>query len=100
MPSFMRHQGGTTKRRLGMAGNRAFLYVKAPDGMPSSDCFRLVDVPMPVPRDGHVLVETHYLSIDPYMRRMMGNGHGQYAQPLRIGDVMVGRGVGVVLDSR
>ena len=83
-----------------MATHREILYVKAPDGMPDASCFRLVEVPMPRPDNGQVLAATHYLSIDPYMRRMMGGGHGQYANPLKPGDVMIGRGVGVVIESR
>jgi len=83
-----------------MATHRQIIYVRAPDGMPDASCFRVVDAPVPAPSDGEVLVRTHYLSIDPYFRRMMGGGHGQYANPLKIGDVMVGRGVGVVVESR
>jgi NADPH-dependent curcumin reductase CurA len=40
------------------------------------------------------------VSIDPYMRRQMGGGHGQYAKPLQPGDVMIGRGVDLVVESR
>lgn len=83
-----------------MPTSREIHYVKAPDGMPDASCFRLVEAPIPRPAQGQVLVATHYLSIDPYMRRMMGGGHGQYANPLKPGDVMVGRGVGRVIESR
>jgi NADPH-dependent curcumin reductase len=83
-----------------MATHREITYVRAPEGMPDASCFRVAEAPVPAPRDGEVLVRTHYLSIDPYFRRMMGGGHGQYASPLKIGDVMVGRGVGVVIESR
>lgn len=83
-----------------MANHREILYVKAPTGMPDERCFRLVEAPMPSLADGQVLVRTHYLSIDPYMRRMMGGGHGQYANPLTPGDVMIGRGAGLVIESR
>ena len=83
-----------------MATDRQILYVRAPVGMPDAGCFRLVEAPMPSPGDGQVLVRTHYLSIDPYMRRQMGGGHGQYANPLKPGDVMIGRGVGRVIESR
>ncbi len=83
-----------------MATHREILFVRAPDGMPDAGCFRVVEAPMPQPGEGQVLVATHYLSIDPYFRRMMGGGHGQYANPLQLGDVMVGRGVGVVIESR
>jgi NADPH-dependent curcumin reductase CurA len=78
---------------------RQFIYQKAPEGFPTEDCFRLSEAPMPVPDEGEVLVETHFLSIDPYMRRQMGGTRG-YVNPLQIGDVMIGRGCGVVVESR
>jgi len=83
-----------------VATHREIIYVRAPDGMPDAGCFRLVEAPMPKPADGQVLARTHFLSIDPYMRRQMGGGHGQYANPLKPGDVMIGRGAGVVIESR
>ena len=83
-----------------MATNREFIYVKLPEGMPDVSCFRLVETLMPKPADGQVLARTHFLSIDPYMRRQMGGGHGQYANPLNVGDVMIGRGAGVVIETR
>ena len=83
-----------------MTTHREIVYVRAPEGMPDADCFRLREAPMPRPADGQVLARTHFLSIDPYMRRQMGGGHGQYANPLKPGDVMIGRGVGVVIESR
>ena len=30
----------------------------------------------------------------------MSGGHGQYANPLKVGDVMIGRGVGLVIETR
>jgi NADPH-dependent curcumin reductase len=83
-----------------VATHREIIYVRVPDGMPDKSCFRVVEVSRPEPTDGQVLVQTHFLSIDPYMRRQMGGGHGQYANPLKPGDVMIGRGVGVVVETR
>jgi NADPH-dependent curcumin reductase CurA len=83
-----------------VATHREIVYVRAPDGMPDAGCFRIVEAPMPSPADGQVLARTHFLSIDPYMRRQMGGGHGQYVNPLKPGDVMIGRGAGVVIASR
>jgi NADPH-dependent curcumin reductase CurA len=80
--------------------HREFIFVQVPHGMPDAGCFRLVEAPIPRPADGQVLARTHFLSIDPYMRRQMAGGHGQYANPLKPGDVMIGRGVGVVIESR
>jgi NADPH-dependent curcumin reductase len=88
------------REQAAVATHREIIYIKAPDGMPDASCFRLVEAPIPQPADGQVLVRTHFLSIDPYMRRQMGGGHGQYANALKPGDTMIGRGVGVVIESR
>jgi NADPH-dependent curcumin reductase len=90
----------TTQRTTQRATHREFIYVRAPDGMPDAGCFRLVEAPMPSPADGQDLVRTRHLSIDPYMRRQMGGGRGSYAGSLRPGEVMIGRGAGVVIESR
>jgi len=82
-----------------VARHREFIYVKVPDGMPDVGCFRLVETLMPSAADGQVLARTLFLSIDPYMRRQMSGGHGQYANSLKVGDVMIGRGVGVVIET-
>ena len=77
---------------------RVILFNKRPDGMPTEDCFLLCEAPVPEIGDGAVLVKTHFLSIDPYMRNAMRGG-GNYG-PLNPGDVMIGRGAGVVVASR
>src|SRR4029078_13706958 len=95
---------GRSNIRLGgwsaMAMHREIHYLRAPVGMPHASCFRLVEAPRRRPADGQVLVRTHFLSIDPYMRRQMGGGHGQYANALKPGDAMIGRGAGLVIESR
>src|SRR5262249_32589684 len=85
---------------LAVATHREFIYVKPPEGLPDVGCFRLVEAPMPKPADGQVLTRTHFLSIDPYMRRQMGGGHGQYPNPLKLGDAMIGRGAGLAVETR
>ena len=49
--------------------------------------------------DGQILVEIHYLSVDPYMRGRISNARS-YAKPVEIGEVMTGGAVGRVLASR
>jgi NADPH-dependent curcumin reductase CurA len=49
------------------------------------------------PRSG--LVETHYLSVDPYMRGRISEAKS-YAEPVEVGQVMVGGTVGRVLESK
>jgi NADPH-dependent curcumin reductase CurA len=55
-------------------------------------------VPLDPPRAGQALLETLYLSLDPYMRGRM-NDAPSYAPPVRIGEIMVGGTVSRVLES-
>ena len=61
--------------------------------------FRLESVETPMVPEGHVRVQVHYLSLDPYMRMRM-NDAKSYAAPVGLGEVMVGGTVGVVAESR
>ena len=56
-----------------MSLHRHIVYVKPPDGPVTADCFRVQVARLPTPSDGQVLARTHFLSIDPYMRRQMSN---------------------------
>ena len=70
-----------------------------PNGEAGPEHFRLETVDTPAVPDGHGLVRVHYLSLDPYMRMRM-NDAKSYAAPVAIGEVMVGRTVGEVVESR
>jgi NADPH-dependent curcumin reductase CurA len=78
---------------------RQFQLVARPAGLPKESDFKLVEAPLPPPRMGEVIVQTVYLSVDPYMRGRM-TGIRTYADPVNIGDVMVGATVGQVIESR
>jgi NADPH-dependent curcumin reductase CurA len=69
-----------------------------PHGGISLDNFRLERVPMPTAGPGQVLVCNHYLSLDPYMRGRMEETRS-YADPVRLGETMVGGTVGIVAES-
>ena len=77
---------------------RQFKLAARPVGMPKESDFALVETHMPAPGEGQVLVKTHYLSVDPYMRGRI-TGIRSYADPVNIGDVMVGGAVGQVVES-
>jgi NADPH:quinone reductase len=79
--------------------NRQFLLAARPVGMPKESDFRLVEAPIPALAEGQLLLRTKFLSIDPYMRGRM-NGIRTYADPVDIGQLMVGGTVGEVLESR
>jgi len=53
---------------------------------------------MPSAAEGQILVKTVFLSVDPYMRGRI-TGIRSYADPVNIGDVMVGGTVGQVIES-
>ena len=79
--------------------NLQVLLASRPTGWVEEGNFRIVETPLPEPRDGQVLVRNHYLSLDPYMRGRM-NDAKSYAEPVAIGAVMVGGTVGEVVKSR
>jgi len=82
-----------------MSINRQIHLASRPQGEPSVDNFKLVEVPVPGVADGQVLVRNHYLSLDPYMRGRM-NDSKSYAQPQPLNEVMLGGTVGEVIESK
>lgn len=79
--------------------NRQVLLKRRPDGAPVREDFEIADAPLPEPGDGQILIQGHYLSLDPYMRGRI-SGVRSYAKPVGIGEVIEGRVVGRVAASR
>jgi NADPH-dependent curcumin reductase len=79
--------------------NRQILLRSRPEGTPGLDNFTLVESPVPEVGDGEVLIRTRWLSLDPYMRGRMSAAKS-YAQPVEVGEPMVGGTVGEVTASR
>ncbi|MCP5118216.1 MAG: NADP-dependent oxidoreductase [bacterium] len=79
--------------------NKQILLASRPKGFPSESDFRLVESPVPEPKEGELLLRVIYLSVDPYMRGRMRDSKS-YAEPVGIGDVMVGGTVAEVVESR
>ena len=67
--------------------------------MPNEEDFQLSPAPVPLLADNQVLLRTLYLSVDPYMRSRI-SGIKTYADPVDIGQVMVGGTVGQVVQSK
>ena len=82
-----------------MIRNRQVLLASRPKGVATLDNFRLVESPVLAIGEGELLVRNHYLSLDPYMRGRMDDAKS-YAQATAIGEVMTGRTVGEVVESR
>lgn len=70
-----------------------------PVGAAVASNFKLVESQTPELHDGQVLVQHHYLSLDPYMRGRM-NDTKSYAAAQPLGQVMGGGTVGYVVESK
>lgn len=81
------------------ATTREWHLAARPHGEPTPEDFRLVEVPVPEPADGQVVVRMVVMSVDPYMRGRMRSGPS-YAPPWEVGEVMRGGAVGRVVASR
>lgn len=79
--------------------NRQILLAARPQGLPKPSDFRLIETPLPQLAGGQFLVKTNYLSVDPYMRGRISEAKS-YAEPVQVGQVMVGGTVGTVVESR
>jgi len=81
-----------------MTTNKQITLAVRPVGFPKESDFRLVEAPVTTPGPGQFLVQSLYLSVDPYMRGRM-NAAKSYAPPVELGGVMVGGVVGQVVES-
>ena len=83
-----------------MAVHRRFVLTERPVmRAPQPSDFRLVEGPMPVPKDGEALVRSIFLSLDPYMRGRISTAKS-YARGVEPGETMVGEAVGEVIESK
>jgi alcohol dehydrogenase len=78
--------------------NRRIVLNERPSGEPDANTLRMETTDIPSPGAGEMLVRTHFLSLDPYMRGRM-NDAKSYAEPVAIGGVMTGQVVGEVVSS-
>lgn len=80
------------------ASNRRFVLAARPRGEPVPSDFRLETVAIPEVGEGELLLQTLWLSLDPYMRGVM-NQEDSYMSSLDLGSVMVGGTVSRVVQS-
>ena len=81
----------TTTRQIHLASR--------PQGWPTADSFRLVEVEVPELTEGQVLVRNTAMSVDPYMRGRM-NDVPSYSPPFQLDQPLEGGAVGQVVASR
>lgn len=82
-----------------MTTNKQILLDNRPSGEALASNFKLTSSETPSLEDGQVLVQHHYLSLDPYMRGRM-NDSKSYAAAQPLGQVMGGGTSGVIVESR
>ncbi len=78
--------------------NRRMVLKAYPTGAPGPEHFDSQEEPAGEPGPGEVLVRAIYLTVDPYMRGRLRPGPS-YAEPQKIGEVMVGEVAGEIVAS-
>ena len=79
--------------------NHKFLLAARPVGLPKRTDWNYVEEPTGEPKEGELLVQLLYISLDPAMRGWISDARS-YIPPVAIGEVMRALGVGVVTASR
>ena len=82
-----------------MTNNLCVRFVKAASGAIDASHFAVSTEAIPKAELGDIVVQNAFVSLDPYQRRQM-MPNVAYANPLNLGDVMVGRAIGQVVESK
>ena len=80
-----------------MSSSYHVLLLRRPDGVPSADDFSFESTPMPIAKDGELLLRTRYLSLDPYLRGKISGRH--MSGSVEPGSKMAGETVSEVIES-
>jgi NADPH-dependent curcumin reductase CurA len=78
--------------------SRAISLAGRPAGAPTAATFKMIEVALPDPGEGQVLVKNTLMSVDPYMRGRM-NDVKSYVPPFKLGEPMEGGAIGRVVKS-
>ncbi|WP_281991129.1 NADP-dependent oxidoreductase [Aquimarina aggregata] len=78
--------------------NKQLILKKRPIGIPDTTTWQLESNPIPEPKEGEVLIQQHYISLDPAMRGWINEGKS-YIEPVQINDVMRAGSVGKVIKA-
>jgi NADPH:quinone reductase len=79
--------------------SRQVIFASRPKGMPGPENFIFEDYELPQINDGELLLQSVYISVDPYMRGRMNEARS-YVPPFQIGQPLMGGVVAKVLESR
>ncbi len=78
--------------------NKQLILVNRPEGLPKEDTWKLETNPIKELKDGEILIQHHYISLDPAMRGWMMD-RKSYVPPVEIGDVMRAGSIGKVIKA-
>lgn len=82
-----------------MANNLCVRFIKTAVGAIDASHFAVGTEAIPNAESGEIVVQNAFVSLDPYQRRQM-MPNVAYANPLNLGDVMVGRAIGQVVETK
>jgi NADPH-dependent curcumin reductase CurA len=78
--------------------NQGVVLRRRPEGLVTEDDVELVDLPVPEPGPGELVMQTEWLGIDATVRTWLNRGEG-YLPPVEIGEVVRCSGIGRVVAS-
>ncbi|CAL9537092.1 Putative NADP-dependent oxidoreductase YfmJ [Streptomyces sp. enrichment culture] len=90
---------GTTTTGTTTTTSREIRLAARPVGEPAPGNFVLATTGVPEPGEGEILVRNTWMSVDPYMRGRMNEGHS-FIAPFEIGAPLEGAAIGEVIASR
>lgn len=79
--------------------NTKIILRNRPNQTLTQDNFECIDADIAPLKNGQVLVLNQWLSLDPYVRGRMSE-RKSYAPYIALGDVVIGEGIGIVIDSQ
>lgn len=79
--------------------NKVILLEKRPAGKPAKSDFKIISEEDPAPGDGEILLKSHYISVDPYLRGRMRNEES-YIPPFKLNEPVESMVIAEVIESR
>lgn len=79
--------------------NKQIILAERPQGMPDSKTFKLIENDIKNVDNNQVLIQTLYVSVDPYMRGRMVDV-ASYIEPYKVNGVIEGGSIGEVIESK
>lgn len=79
--------------------NKQILLVERPEGMVKDTDFKITETEIPLLKEGELLIQNKYISLDPAIRGWMNKGT-TYIKGVELGEVMRAFGAGEIIESK